>query len=254
MDNMDFYNAIFTRKSIRSYKNEPLDSSRLQMVQDYMEKITPLYQEIKNEVVILSEDEVRLLLPIKSPQYIAFYSETKEGWLQNAGYMLQQLDLFLSMNGIGACWLGMGMPKKAMASRNGLEFVITMAFGTPDGPLYRNNISEFKRKTLSEISSVTGAEELLEPVRLAPSASNTQPWDFSGDADSIIINRKIPNMLKAALYGKFNRIDMGIALCHLQISAVHLGKSIEFTKEAAAAAKGYEYITTAKLVPANSIR
>lgn len=248
MDNLDFYNAIFKRKSIRSYKREPLDSSSLQMVQDYMEKLTPLYQDIKTEVVILPEEDVKLLLPIKSPQYIAFYSETKEGSLQNAGYMLQQMDLFLSMNGIGACWLGMGMPKKAMSARNGLEFVITMAFGTSEEPLYRNNISEFKRKALSEISSVTGAEELLEPVRLAPSASNTQSWYFSGNADSIIVSRKIPNMLKAAMYGKFNKIDMGIALCHLQISAVHMGKSIEFTKEAAAAHKGYEYITTAKLV------
>ncbi len=244
MDNLDFYSTIFKRKSVRKYSKEPLESSQLQKVRDHIDGLTPLYENIRTEIVILSDSEIKTMLPIKAPHYVAVYSEAKEGYLTNAGFMLQQVDLFLSANGIGACWLGMGSPNKKAAPRNGLEFVITLAFGAADEPLHRESISEFKRKELSEISSVKGADELLEAARLAPSASNSQPWYFTGSAGSILVCRKLPNMLKAALYGKFNQVDMGIALYHLRTAALHMGKTIEFRKENAAVPKGHEYITT----------
>lgn len=247
MDNLDLYSTIFKRKSIRKYTGEPLEASRLESLQDLINGLTPLYGSIKTEIVILSPKEIKTMLPIKAPHYVVVYSEAKEGYLPNAGFMLQQVDLFLSANGIGACWLGMGSPQKEAASRNGLEYVITLAFGNAGEPVHRDSISEFKRKALSEISSVKGAEELLEAARLAPSASNSQPWYFTGSSDRIIVCRKLPNILKAALYGKFNNIDMGIALCHLWTAARHTGRSIEFIRENAAVPKGYEYITTAHI-------
>lgn len=247
MNNTDLYSTIFKRKSIRKYKDEPLESNILHQIENHIKELKPLFENIKTEIVILSEKEITVLLPIKSPHYLTIYSENKEGFLPNAGYMLQQMDLFLSQNGIGTCWLGMGLPKKDVSSRNGLEFVITMAIGYPEGPLYREGVSEFNRKPLSEISEVSGIDELLEGARLAPSASNTQPWYFSGSTENIIVNRKLPNIIKAALYGKYNQVDMGIALCHLELSAIHFGKTIRFKKDNKNMIKGYEYIITAEL-------
>jgi len=137
MNNSDFYNTIFKRKSIRKYKKEPLESSKLMDLQNFMERLMPLYEDIKTEIVILSDKDIKVLLPIRAPHYIAIYSETKNEYLQNAGFMLQQVDLYLSANGMGACWLGLGLPQKESASRNGLEFVIAMAFGYADEPLHR---------------------------------------------------------------------------------------------------------------------
>jgi nitroreductase len=247
MDNLDFYNIILKRKSIRKYKKEPLESSKLQSLRNHIEELTPLYDSIKTEIAILPEKEIKSISSIKVSHYVVIYSETKDGYLLNAGFMLQQVDLFLSANEIGACWLGLGIPQKVSASKNGLEYVIALAFGNADEPLHRKNISEFKRKSLSEISSVNNADELLEAVRLAPSATNSQPWFFSGTANKLIISRKLPNIIKAAIYGKFNQIDMGIALYHLQTAALHMGKTIEFTKENDAVPKGHEYITTAHI-------
>lgn len=247
MNNSDLYNAIYKRKSIRKYRKESLESTKLTDLKKFMEGLVPLHEEIKTEIVILSEKDIKLLLPIKSPHYVAIYSETKDEYLQNAGFMLQQVDLYLSASGIGTCWLGLGLPQKESASRNGLEFVITLAFGYADEPLYRESTTEFRRKALSEISSVNGAEELLEAARLAPSASNTQPWYFSGNEDSIVISRKLPNILKKALYNKFNRVDIGIAMCHLWIAALYQGKAIEFIRENAAVPKGNEYMASAHI-------
>lgn len=247
MDNNEFYSSIFKRKSIRKYKKESIEGDKLEIIKDFIEKLVPLNENIKTEIDILTAEEIKVLLPIKSPHYITFYSEAKEDYLPNAGFMLQQMDLFLSSKGMGTCWLGLGFPKKEAGSRNGLNFVITMALGYADEPLYREDISEFKRSALNEISSITDLDELLTPVRLAPSASNTQPWYFTGSADKIIISRKLPGMLKAALYGKFNQIDIGIAMCHLKISAEHMGKIIKFSKENIEMPKGYEYNYTATL-------
>lgn len=247
MNSSELYSAIFKRKSVRKFKNQKLEDSKLQSIQEFIEGLTPLYAGIKTEIAILSENDIKTLMPFKASHYIAVYSEAKEGYLVNSGFMLQQVDLFLSANGVGACWLGLGSPQKAVASRNGLDYIITLAIGYAEEPLYRKDISEFKRNPLSEISSVTSADELLDAARLAPSASNTQPWYFSGSADKIIVSRKLPNMLKAALYGRYNLVDMGIVLCHIWISALNAGKGVEFIKENASLPKGYEYVTTVKI-------
>ncbi|MGE5678697.1 MAG: nitroreductase family protein [Pseudomonadota bacterium] len=247
MNSSELYSAIFKRKSVRKFKNQKLEASKLQSIQDFIDELTPFYAGIKTEIAILSENEIKTMLPLKASHYVAVYSEAKEGYLVNSGFMLQQVDLFLSANGIGACWLGLGSPQKAAASRNGLDYVITLAIGYAEEPLHRTDISEFKRNPISEISSLIGAEELLEAARLAPSASNTQPWYFSGSTDKIVVSRKLPNMLKAALYGKYNLIDIGIVLCHLWIAALFAGKDIEFIKENVTLSKGYEYVTTVKI-------
>jgi nitroreductase len=247
MNTSELYSTIFKRKSVRKFKNQKLEDSKLQSIQEYIDGLTPLYAGIKTEIAVLSENEVKTMLPIKAPHYVAVYSEVTDGYLVNSGFMLQQVDLFLSANGIGACWLGMGSPQKTAASRNGLDYVINLAIGYAEEPLHRTDISEFKRNPLTEISSVSSADELLETARLAPSASNTQPWYFSGSADKIIVSRKLPNILKAALYGKYNQIDMGIVLCHIWIAALSIGKSVEFSKENVSLTKGYEYITTVNI-------
>ena len=65
--------------------------------------------------------------------------------------MLQQMDLFLSANGIGSGWQGMPRLTKEILNTSKLEFVILLAFGKPKERLHRETVSEFKRKPLREI-------------------------------------------------------------------------------------------------------
>ena len=64
MNNSDFYGTIFKRKSIRRYGSELLEASRLQRVQDYIDGLTPLYDNIKTEIVILPENQIKTILSI----------------------------------------------------------------------------------------------------------------------------------------------------------------------------------------------
>ncbi|MCC7558518.1 MAG: nitroreductase, partial [Methanobacteriaceae archaeon] len=165
-------------------------------------------------------------------------------------FMMQQMDLFLSANGIGSCWQGIPKPTKEVLKSSNLDFVILMAFGNSKEDLHRTNISQFKRKSLDEITDIKGEEKLLEPVRIAPSATNSQPWYFTRDNEVIHAYCKKLNFLKAKLMAKWNKIDMGIALYHLTLSAEYQGKKAEIIYDKDVEnnpPRGYYYIASVKI-------
>lgn len=246
MSNEQLYEAIFRRKSVRKYDMAPLPDAALADLQQFARNAKPLDERIRYKLTYLGASDVRNLLPIKAPHYICFYSDPQGGYLMNAGYILQQVDLYLSAQGLGSCWLGMAKPSRQVPQQeDGLEFVIMLAFGQGSEPVHRSNASQFNRHSLPEITSIVGADELLEPVRLAPSASNTQAWFFSGTVAEVVVSRKQLNPIKAVLYGKMNQIDIGIALCHLHLSFCHQGKQIAFDFSPGAAPNGFEFMARA---------
>lgn len=112
MEQYDFYDYMFKRKSVRKYNMVPIDQSMIDKISDHIETLKPMYSDIKVKMSVVSPDAIKNMVPTKIPYYIAVYSEKKEGYLTNAGFMLQQMDLFFSANGIGSCWMGMTKPSK----------------------------------------------------------------------------------------------------------------------------------------------
>lgn len=223
------YEAISRRKSIRKFCFTPLDLSVLFEIQKKLGDLTPLRDEIPFRIEIILEEKIRGLFSVRAPYYLCFYSEAKEGCLENAGFLMQQMDLYLSANGIGSCWLGLAKPpRELLKTASGLEFMIMLAFGAPAEPLHRDSTAEFKRKPLEEITQIEQALELLAPVRLAPSATNNQPWFFTGTKQELVAARVKRGFVTSAAYERMNKVDMGIALCHLYVSAIHAGKTIRF--------------------------
>jgi len=250
MKDTNLYETIFKRKSIRQYDLTPLDEHTLAEIMAHTSALKPLYDDIKIEVKLLSQKDVKGLFLAKAPHYLAVFSEPKDGYLTNAGFMLQQMDLFFSANGIGSCWQGMPKPTKEILKKSKLEFVILLAFGKPKEKLYRESISEFKRKPLVEITDVKGADELLEPAHLAPSAMNWQQWFFRGDAGTIHAYRAKSSFLTAFVTDKVNKVSMGIAICHVWIAAKHFGKEVEFISDKEAQNNppaGHDYVITIKI-------
>jgi nitroreductase len=246
-----FYSYIFKRKSIRNYDLTPLDDAKLKEISEYLNSLKPIYDDIKTELKIISPDYVKRRMMKEAPHYIAVFSEVKEGYLTNIGYMLQQADLFFSVNGLGCCWQGIPAPTKELVGSSSLDFVIFIAFGKPKDPrsLHRSSVSEFKRKSLGEITDIAGADELLEVARIAPSATNSQPWFFTGDKNLIHAYSVEPGFIKR-FTKKYIPIDMGIAICHLQIAAEHFGKKAEIVFDKTAGAnvhKGRKYIASLKI-------
>ncbi len=252
MEETELYSAIFQRKSIRTFDLMPLDDDTLTEISKYLNALKPMRDDIKTELKIVSSDKVKRRMMKEAPHYIAVFSEAKESYLTNIGFMLQPVDLFLSANGLGSCWQGIPAPTNKLLNSSNLKFVIFIAFGKPKDPgsLHRSSISEFKRKPLSEITDITGADELLEVARIAPSATNSQPWFFTGSAGMIHAYSIKPNFIKALMVKKYIPIDVGIAICHLKIAAEHFNKKAEVVTDETAKInlpRGYEYVASLKM-------
>ena len=225
---------IRKRKSIRRYDMAELDPAMLDKVRAQIMSLTPLYPNIRYSIEIVSK--TKGISNIKAPHYLVFGSEDKDGAYENIGFLGQQMDLFFSGSGLGACWLGASKPEEKDAGD--LPPLICMSFGKPAEPLHRV-LSEFKRKPLTEISE--GTDKRLEAARLAPSAVNAQNWYFIVEDGKIHCYRKKVNHLLGFIYNKLHCIDMGIAICHIAEES----EDFRFSKEADfPQRKGYVYMGT----------
>jgi nitroreductase len=249
MEEKELYATIFQRKSIRKYDLDPLDKDTLGAIRDHLQALEPLHKDIKIEFKILPPDVVIRRMMRKAPHYVAVFSEVKEGYLSNVGFMLQQIDLFFSANGLGSCWQGIPTLKKEGLARSRLKFIILMPFGKPQETLHRTKTSQFKRKTLQEISDIKGADDLLETARLAPSARNAQEWFFTGDERLIHAYYRKPSFIPGLLIKKYPPIDVGISLYHLKLAAEHFGKENEiiFDNPEDNNLNDYEYVASLRL-------
>ena len=234
---MTLNEMIYKRRSCRSFTNVPVDGAMIETIKAFSMK--PLYPGIKVHWDIVPRNQVKCICPWTTPQLIAIYSEETDGWLENVGFLFQQMDLYLQSLGLGACWLGMGrMNPKTTTVVEGMKFVIMLAFGHPKGDQLRHDLKSFKRKTPEQI--VDQADPRLEPARLAPSAVNSQPWFFAHEGDNIRTYR-IPN----DRLDYMNQIDMGIALAHLYVA--NQETFCFFKAENAPVMPGYDYIGSVTL-------
>lgn len=155
------------------------------------------------------------------------------------------MDLYLSANGLGSCWLGLAKPSKELIKDSKLKFIISLAFGKPAEQLHRTGVGEFKRLPLDKIRDARGMDNLLEPARLAPSASNSQMWFFTGGEGKL--NVYVSNSL---IFNRLSLIDAGIAICHIMIAAGHLGKQVESLEDQEVARNtpdGRTYVITLRI-------
>lgn len=222
-----YYDMIFKRKSFHLFENIiPFAKQELNQIETYMQQLTPLIKDINIAFRIVPKQKTTC----KRGEYcILIYSEIKEQYLQNVGYMGEQLDLWLASKNIGVCWYGMGKPDKPM--HNGLSFVMMLAIAKTEEKLFRKDYTKAKRKPLNEIWNGQQKQEIMEVVRYAPSACNTQPWYIECNENKLYLyrikgKRGIMPRDKVSFY---NRIDIGIMMLFIDVCLTHEGYT--FSKE-----------------------
>ena len=192
-----------------------------------------------------------------APHYILAVSEERPGYMENLGFCMQQLILTATALGLGTCWIG------EMYVENDLrDLVPDLAAGerivalTPLGyaddsepammvqHLVRwGTEGQGDRKPLHELVSrdawpipwMSGLshedghlERMLNLVRLAPSWANVQPWHlivdtFADDLQVIAAVDRTPTRGNVHEGKPYYRLDAGIAMYHLDLSARALG-------------------------------
>ena len=228
----DFYEAIFKRKSFHLFRGvdqDKITQDELADIEKAYAGFDCLYPEIRTAIRIVPASKVNFK---RDAEYcILIYSEEKDNYLTNAGYIGQQLDLYLVQHDIGSLWYGIGKPD--MSDYNAMKFVIMIAIHkVNDQSLYRKDMFKAKRKALQEVWSGDDPG-IADVARFSPSACNSQPWYVENKDGILTVYRyrkpgKI-GIMPAKSVSYFNRIDMGIYLCILEICMNN--KGIGFARE-----------------------
>lgn len=178
----NFYPEIFKRKSFHLFRNlrtkEPYKNSfsitkeEIDDIYKVFKTFSPLVSGIKVDILIAQNEQTTCK---RDQEYcILFYSEKKDNYLQNIGFIGEQLDLYLASKNIGALWFGIG--KTELQEYNGLDFVTMMAICKVPEDSFRKDMFKSKRKAIEEIWSGNDYLEIANIIRFAPSSCNTQPW------------------------------------------------------------------------------
>ena len=224
------YQMIYKRKSFHLFKDPGrISQEELHQIKLIFGQCRPLIPEIKVEMKIVPAEMTTCK---RGQEYcILLYSEKKEGYLPNIGYMGQQLDLMLAARNIGALWFGIG--KTDVQSESGLDFVIMVAIAKMEESRFRKNMFKSKRKPLEEIWSGAHYLEIANIARFAPSACNTQPWIVESSEQELRVFRyKKPGkrgIMPVEKVTHYNKIDIGIFLLILEVCLEHEGVRFERT-------------------------
>ena len=217
---VQYYDPIFKRKSFHLFRGvgeDKLTQEELKDIETAFAGFERLYPQIRTALRIVPAEKVHFK---RDAEYcLLIYSEKKDNYLMNAGYLGEQLDLWLTAHDIGSLWFGIGKPDEPAV--DGLDYVIMIAVHkVNDETKYRKDMFKAKRKPIEEVWSGDGLG-VADIARFAPSACNTQPWFVENKDGTLTVSRyKKPGkrgIMPAAAVSYYNRIDIGIYLCILEI-------------------------------------
>ncbi len=259
---MSLYESIFKRKSLRKYSMISLDEETIHKVNSMMRNLPVLEKSCSMDLVFIRDGDslAKKMSPfskVAAPHYIVATGTKNESCLFSAGYAMEHLVLMLTEIGLGTCYLGHALDKVTAISTLGLrpdeDVLITLALGKA---LIRgdevHNPSEHRKRETFEHLMLEGIPDpdqrlMIEAARLAPSYMNSQGWRFSVVDGEIRLHKKSSDFLRNRFLGISGYFDMGVALCHMEVAARHLGYGtrLVFDDSVESAA---EYIQTLKLL------
>ena len=230
----NWYDMIFKRRSFHRY-GEPdgktISAEELDEIRRMWYEFTPLFDGIETKIKIVPGSQTSCN---RGEEYcILIYSERKPGYLQNIGYIGEQLDLWLTARGIGPLWFGVGRTKERKLE--GLEYVIMMAIRKiDDDSKFRTpgDLSDFKRVSIEEFWEGPVMNGITEVVRLTPTACNIQPWKVvnKGDGTLDVYRYRRPGkhgIIPPFRLAYFGSIDIGIFMLFLDLCLEHEGIGFE---------------------------
>lgn len=181
--------------------------------------------------------------------FIAGTVNDAPGAMEDFGYCMERVILALTEMGLGTCWMAGTFQKSAFARELNLAGNELFPAITPVG--YSKDKMSFVDRSLRVLAGSDNRKkweelfylndintplqkgdvgdyfDIIEAVRLGPSASNRQPWRIIKENDQNVfhfyLNRTkgYPGKIGKV---KVQNIDMGIALCHFELAAADKGK------------------------------
>jgi hypothetical protein len=248
------------RFSCRSYRREPIDTRKLERLQAFIEDLPPgpFGSRPRFELAAAVEGDGQELRGlgtygfIKNPSgFIMGAMTSSDHDHEDFGYLMEAIILYATSLELGTCWLGGTFTKSRFARKMKLTSDETIPAVTSMGEYVnagqkRKGFASraagsdrrfpweglFSSQSLGDPIDQKSAEmyaPALDMVRLGPSASNKQPWRIAkhGSLWRFYIQRT-PGYLRDPIkiildLCDLQRLDMGIAMCHFELTAQELG-------------------------------
>lgn len=172
--------------------------------------------------------------------------------LEAVGYDFEQLILYATHLGIGTCWLAATFNRSAFTTAIGVkeadQFPAISPIGYPKEKksltesLFRKTLKSNQRKNWSELffkgnfnTPLTEADAgeyafPLEMLRLAPSATNKQPWRIVQSNEAYHFYAEIDPGKSGENQVVIQRVDVGIGASHFHLAALEKDISGKFEK------------------------
>lgn len=253
---------IRVRCSYRAYDGRPLEPATLEALQAHLDALQPGPFGGKVRLALLDERQ-RSEQPRKlgtygvisgAPGFLAGAVREAPHALEDFGYVFEQAILAATDLGLGTCWLGGTFKRDQFGQALGAAEDELVPAVSPVGhargrrslvdSVFRWAAASKKRKPWSMLffdgDLATPLSEraagpyatALEMVRLGPSASNKQPWRLVRGADGFeLYLQRTPGYQRRFLVD-LQRLDMGIAMCHFELTARELGLAGQWRVEA----------------------
>jgi nitroreductase len=269
---------IRQRRSVRSYSPVRLESGMEQQVRDILHQhaIGPLNNQVTFQLVESRSSNEMEKVKIGTYGFIKGARHFVAGVVgrnafaeEDYGYLLEKIILHLLEKGLGTCWLGGTFKRSEFTQLLSHSSELFIPAVTPVGypadtmskreRLIRKGAGSDRRKPWDELffdetfSKPLRLEKFerdftpFEMVRLAPSASNKQPWRVVRSKSNFhFILDRTPGYTGFVKNVDLQRIDMGIAMAHFELSFNESGQdgSWEILDHGIALAEGSEYIVS----------
>lgn len=249
---MTQYEAIFQRSSVRKFQMKPIEAKIMEQLNHYIQSVTALHPEASYRIAVVEADgetkTIKGRFQVEAPYYLVFSAKEHPFAAKNAGFIMEQIVLYLVTKGIATCYLG---DFKMQAKSENYRTMIVAAFGYPGSTLYP---IRSKRKLLSELvrykeETTQQIRRILEAARQAPSALNKQPWRFIVYANRVHVFMK-ESSVYLSRWKELQEISMGIVMAHMAFAAEEqwLNWRLQPLSDVAdREMKGYRYVATLTL-------
>ncbi len=228
---MDLFDSISRRKSCRTYTGQPFEAEQLEKIRGAINEFTPLYPDTPLEYRFIAK--ARGIFKVQAPHYLIVSGQGREQEAESAGFLFEQLILWLDAQDIGSVWLGKTRDTEPVSDKD----IISIAFGQANESVHRSP-DEFRRKPIDEITNAP-QDPCIQAAHLAPSGMNLQPWYFEKSGGKVLVYRQLLKPPVSLVYKK-TEVDLGIALCHYALACAHFDKPFAFhRKDGGPDKKGY---------------
>ncbi|MHC1764030.1 MAG: nitroreductase family protein [Verrucomicrobiia bacterium] len=257
---MEFSRSIIEiikeRSSRRSYTPQPVEAEKVQALRDFFVALKGRFGGGARFVILdttgWGEGKINALGTYGTIQgarlFIVGIIRRGEHDMEDFGYQFKKIILRATDLGLGTCWIGGIFNRSRFADKAGVREDEVLPAISPLGyatqkrsvadSIVRWSAGSRNRRPWHqlffhgsfEMALPTGAArryaDPLEMLRLGPSASNRQPWRVVKESGMDIFHfylrrsRGYDKLIKAV---DLQRIDMGIAMSHFELTARELG-------------------------------